>query len=81
MDLKDFIRETLIEISTGIEEAQRDLKEKGSDAIINTNITKTDDNILVTGGRRKTVEYIEFDVAVYAKEGTETKAVRDWGHP
>ena len=37
-------------------------------------MTKTDDGHLVTGGRRRPVEYVEFDVAILANEGTETKA-------
>ena len=74
MDLKQFITETLVQISEGIEEAQRQLKERGSAAIVNTNMTKTDDGHLVTGGRRRPVEYVEFDVAILANEGTETKA-------
>jgi len=42
MDLKQFVTETLVQISEGIEEAQRQLKERGSAAIVNTNMTKTD---------------------------------------
>jgi len=74
MDLKQFVTETLVQISEGIEEAQRQLKERGSAAIVNTNMTKTDVGHLVTGGRRRPVEYVEFDVAILANEGTETKA-------
>lgn len=74
MDLKQFVTETLVQISEGIEEAQRQLKERGSAAIVNTNMTETDVGHLVTGGRRRPVEYVEFDVAILANEGTETKA-------
>jgi predicted ATP-dependent Lon-type protease len=74
MDLKQFVSETLVQISEGIEAAQHRLREAGSEAVINTNMTKTDDGHMVTGGRRQPVEFVEFDVAILANEGTETKA-------
>lgn len=74
MELKQFVTETLVQISEGIEAAQKQLKERGSEAIVNTNMTKTDVGHMVTGGRRRPVEYVEFDVAILANEGTETKA-------
>jgi len=74
MDLKQFITETLVQISSGVEAAQSQLKEAGSTAIVNTNMTVTDVGHLVTGGRRRPVEFVEFDVAILANEGTETKA-------
>jgi hypothetical protein len=74
MELKQFVTETLVQISEGIVEAQKQLKDKGSEAIINTNMTETDVGHLVTGGLRRPVEYVEFDVAILANEGTETNA-------
>ena len=74
MDLKQFITETLVQISQGIETAQQQLKDSGSETIINTNMTKNDVGHLVTGGRRRSVEFVEFDVAILANEGTETNA-------
>jgi hypothetical protein len=74
MDLKEFIAETLVQIADGIEQAQGTLKENKSGAIINTNMTETDSGRLVTGGRCKAVEMVEFDVAILANEGTATKA-------
>jgi len=38
--LKQFVTETLVQISEGIEEAKRQLKERGSAAIVNTNMPK-----------------------------------------
>ncbi len=73
MELREFITETLMQIAEGIEDAQKRLKDKGSEAIINTNMTETDVGHLVTGGRRRPVELIEFDVAILASEGTEAK--------
>lgn len=37
-------------------------------------MTKDDSGNLVTGGRRHSVEYVDFDVAILASAGTETKA-------
>ncbi len=74
MELKQFVTETLVQISEGIEQAQRQLKECESEAIINTNMTATHVGHLVTGGKRRSVEYVEFDVAILANEGSETKA-------
>ena len=68
MELNDFIRETLVQIASGIEGAQEELKQKDSEAIINTNITIIEDGMLATGGVRKSVEYIEFDVAVLVSD-------------
>ncbi len=74
MELKEFVAETLVQIAGGIEEAQQRLKESGSEAKVNPYMTKNDSEKWVTGGRRKNVEVVEFDVAILASEGTETKA-------
>jgi hypothetical protein len=74
MELKEFITETLVQIAEGIEEAQAKLQDKNSEAIINTSMTETDSGQLVTGGRRKAVEMVEFDVAILANQGTATNA-------
>ncbi|HGM6069580.1 TPA: hypothetical protein ACKP39_003286 [Stenotrophomonas maltophilia] len=74
MELKDFVTEALLQISGGIEDAQRRLREGGSTTRINTSMTKDDAGTLVTGGRRHSIEYVEFDVAILANSGTETKA-------
>ena len=74
MELKDFVAETIVQISDGIEEAQKQLKEKGSETNVNPYMTKDNSGKWVTGGRRENVEVIEFDVAILANEGTETKA-------
>ena len=81
MDLKTFIKESLVQIAQGIEEASADLKE--STAIVNppnvvgtngTNDSKvyghlTDRQEIVT----TIVQKIDFDVAVTAASGTEKK--------
>jgi hypothetical protein len=73
MELKEFVTESLMQIVEGIADAQKRLKDSGSEAIINTNMTATDVGHVVTGGRRRPVEFVEFDVAVVANEGTEMK--------
>ena len=74
MELKEFVTETLLQIAAGIEAAQGKLLESGSGARINTSVTRDDSGSLVTGGRRHSVEFVEFDVAILANTGTETKA-------
>ncbi|UTS74897.1 hypothetical protein NMB96_08945 [Xanthomonas hortorum] len=74
MELKEFVTEALLQISGGIEDAQRKLQEGGSTTRINTSMTKDDTGNLVTGGRLHAIEYVDFDVAILANSGTETKA-------
>jgi hypothetical protein len=74
MELRQFVTETLIQISGGIEDAQQRLQSEGSTTRINTSMTKDDSGNLVTGGRRHSIEYVDFDVAIVANTGTETKA-------
>ena len=83
MDLKRFIKETLVQIAQGIEDADEALK--GSSAIINPrNVTGassgTDDSKVYgyvvdekQGTYRQAVQSINFDVAVSVAQGTETK--------
>jgi len=81
MNLKQFISETLVQIAKGIEEANTQLKD--SKAKINPPgiATGGQHDSAVYGFLaedepdkfRKVVESIDFDVAVYAVEGTETK--------
>ena len=76
MELKDFIRESFVQIAKGIEEANEELKD--TSAIINP------DNVYVNGDDRKNygrlstdknfnriVEAVEFDVAVSAGDASE----------
>ena len=77
MDLKDFIKDSFVQIAKGIEEANEELKD--SSAQINP------DNVYVNAGDRqnygrlstskkhgKIVEVVEFDVAVIATGDTES---------
>lgn len=81
MDLRDFIKETIIQVALGIEDAAEALKD--SSAIVNPK------NVLGTAGAsdakvygylgdanntsRQAVQRIDFDVAVSVGSGTETK--------
>lgn len=83
MDLKDFIRETIVQIARGIEEANGDLD--NSDAMVNPIYMDLDSASVDSSGRTKirtnaypnpdsrVVHNVEFDVAVVAervKEGS-----------
>lgn len=83
MDLKDFIRETLVQIARGVEEADTELH--SSRAMINPkNIAvERSGNAQHFGSLQEdgngpyyldSVQAIDFDVAVHAKEGTEASA-------
>ncbi len=82
MDLQTFIKQTLIEIARGIESAGKELK--GSSAVVSPkNIVTAGENKFAVYGwkigddekktHRRPIEATNFDVAVYASEGTETK--------
>ncbi len=77
MDLKDFVQQSLVQISQGIEAASKELET--SNAHINPkNIhvnadTRQNYGRLVKGQNyHPVVELVEFDVAVHASEGSET---------
>lgn len=82
MDLKDFVKESLVQISKGIVEANQELQEIG--AIINPlHVIVNSENSQAYGRtgtspnyhkNSRVVEKVEFDVAVVAEEGTQTKA-------
>lgn len=79
MELQDFISSTLIQIARGIEKAANELDD--SKAVVNprnvnTNVPQEADiyGVLDTQKRYfKVVQKIDFDVAVTAEKGTETK--------
>jgi hypothetical protein len=81
MNLEQFIAESLVQIAHGIEQANKNLG--GSSAKVNPKgiATGGTDTERIYGylaedapdDFRKIVESIDFDVAVYATEGTETK--------
>lgn len=83
MDLKDFVKETIVQIIQGIEEANKELV--GSDAFINPQYVWISDNPQVYGETSKRssehdnpdsrfIQKIEFDVAVVAETGKKGSA-------
>lgn len=78
MELKSFIKETLVQVAHGIIEANEELKD--TDAHVNPNSVQAYSNEAKAYGRINKdfkeslplVELIEFDVAVQADSGTKT---------
>jgi alpha-D-ribose 1-methylphosphonate 5-triphosphate diphosphatase PhnM len=74
LQLKDFVREALVEIAQGVEEARQALS--GSAAEVNPSVARRFDAKSTNYGDSssgKPIFLIEFDVAVTATEGTQTK--------
>ena len=79
MNLKEFVAESLVEIVSGISDAQARLA--GSDAQVSPKVknlftqSQTGGTNMALGwdGRGGVIQVVEFDVAVTATEGTETK--------
>lgn len=83
MDLKDFVKESLVQISKGISEANEELKDTGAminplHVTINTDKSqaygRTGKPAYDSAGSSRVVEKVEFDVAVVAEAGEQTKA-------
>ena len=83
MDLKDFVKESLVQISNGINEANEALE--GTGAMVNPlHVTTNSDKSQAYGrtgspahdvnGTSRVVEKVDFDVAVVAEAGEQTKA-------
>lgn len=73
MELKDFIKETLIQIAQGIEEAQKELAE--TDCIINPRDIKEDGfaNVIIKN-KRHTVQCVDFNIALTSTSESADKA-------
>ena len=83
MELKDFIRETLVQVAQGIEQASDELKNSTAavnpkNVIINYSENARHYGVLDQNPEElppaRLVEAIEFDVAVHATEGSEASA-------
>ena len=81
MDLKEFIKESLVQINLAIEESNKKLEKLKSSAIINPSGIRINSENSQAYGRedsgenyknKKVVHKIDFDVAVYAKDDTTT---------
>jgi len=76
MNIQDFLKETLVQISKGVEEAQKELSDSGGR--INPSLATQQGTLqnmgeLVTK-QGKLVYNVEFDIAVSVTDGTDTKA-------
>lgn len=73
MELKDFIKETLIQITQGISEAQTELEE--SNCVINPRDIKEDGfaNVMIKN-KRHTVQCIDFKIALTSTTESADKA-------
>jgi hypothetical protein len=74
MELREFVAETLTQIVEGVKEAQARAKDHG--ARVNPHLTTSAElavkhGILIASG--SAAQLVQFDVALTAKEGTETK--------
>ena len=82
MDLKEFIRESLVQISKGITEANEELDGTGAainplNVIVNTEKSQAYGRTgqpAYQSDQSRIVEKVEFDVAVVAEQGEQTKA-------
>lgn len=72
MDLQTFVKLTIIQICDGVDDAANEVKSRG--ALVNPNGTYNDGNATyVNPERPRTVQNVEFDVAVTTIEGTGTE--------
>ncbi|WP_404304955.1 hypothetical protein [Neorhodopirellula lusitana] len=72
MELRTFIKETLVQICDGVNDAATEVNVRG--AIINPDGTQSDGNsTYVNPSFQRTVQDVEFDVALTATEGTGTE--------
>jgi hypothetical protein len=77
MDLKDFVKETLVQISTGVQESIEEVRESGgysNPAAVGS--SKTSDNShFGSMGEGQNVFLVNFDVAVTVDENAEVSGV------
>jgi hypothetical protein len=74
MELKDFIKNTLVQVSKGIEEAKQELGDtKKFQTIINPHLPGVE-SLAEENGQYKKVQDIEFDIALVVEQKQEGKA-------
>mgnify|MGYP001240455631 CR=1 FL=1 len=74
MDLRDFVSETIVEIITGVKDAQDKAQKLGG--AVNPKLTSNSDYASQHGFLRSSggpAQIVQFDVALTIKEGTGTK--------
>lgn len=78
MDLKEYIKETLVQISEGVESAQEEVRNAGGylNPAISANSRKTDQKHFGSVANGQNVFLVDFDVSVSVSEesGTEAKS-------
>ncbi len=70
LELKDFIRKTLVDVIEGVHEAAQDLKTSGKGYIVPSSYTGTSNNLRASQLEKKE---IEFDIAIQVQEAESTK--------
>lgn len=73
MELRDFVSGTIKQIISGIRDAQNCEETKGAKIIPTTYYAKPGESDLFDSKTHEPVFYLEFDIAVTASEGTQTK--------
>lgn len=74
MELKEFIKSTLVQVSKGVEEAKIELGYKEVGITIINPEPKGTINTASTDGSMKRIELIEFDIALIVEQKSEGKA-------
>lgn len=76
MELKDFVKETLVQITQGVHESIVQVRESGgyTNPAVRTNTKSSDSSHFANLGFGRNVFLVDFDVAVSVEEGTGTNA-------
>ncbi|NQY89513.1 MAG: hypothetical protein HRT51_17560 [Colwellia sp.] len=76
MELKDFVKEALVQIASGVEESIAAVRESGGyvNPAVKIDISKSDGSHFSSLGNGQNVFLIDFDVAVTVEEETGTNA-------
>lgn len=78
MELKDFIKHSLVQITKGIQEVNEELEDTDvkinpKNVYVNAKARQDYGRLMENKETVPVVELVEYDVAVFAEEGTETK--------
>jgi len=77
MELKEFVSEALLQIISGIQDAQGKIGESNAEIspkYSNRQQAMLDEHKILFSSKNNVIQYVGFDVAVTASEGTGTKA-------
>jgi hypothetical protein len=73
MELKDFIKGTLIEIVSGVKEAQNTISDTGAYINPMVNVSNSQRSIASYGGHKSAIYDVDFDIAVTASDSSGAK--------